>query len=167
MLHVSVCVSEADSPQPAAASAAPSAPGQPLGISGDSPAAAPLPHIGELTDASVDMPAPRRVASAAAAVEVKRASVSVVHPVGPNVVRGEEVHFLQLHPPSSKWKKCQIILEENKKVYTDTSLYKAKRILVKLSPFARLVPPPASALPNFALGGNGERVDLKPGSLRA
>ena len=72
--------------------------------------------------------------SAAAAVEVDRqASVCVVRPV--DVVRGEEVHFLQLHPPSSKWKKRQIILEEDKIVYTDTSLYKAKRILVKLSPF--------------------------------
>jgi hypothetical protein len=126
-------VFEADSPQPAAASAAPSAPGQPLVISGESPAAAPLPHIGELTDASVDVSLPPRK-NAAAAVEVDcRASVSVVHPV--NVVRGEEVHFLQLHPPSSKWKKRQIILEEDKIVYTDTSLYKAKRILVKLSPF--------------------------------
>ena len=133
MLHGSVCVFEADSPQPAAADAAPSAPGQPLGISGESPAAAPLPHIGELTDASVDVSLPPRK-SAAAAVEVDcRASVSVVHPV--NVVRGEEVQFLQLHPSSSNWKKRQIILEEDKIVYTDTSLYKAKRILVKLSPF--------------------------------
>ena len=91
-----------------------------------------LPQRRQTCDA---VPAPRRVASAAAAVEVNRQASESFEVDPMKVGRGEKVDFLQQSTLHSRpmWKKRRVFVVGDKILYTDESLLKVKRPLLQLT----------------------------------